>query len=115
MVPASGAKNARAPQVSDVGAITERKSLFIVCLMLALVAAVVPEMTYRWYYYHPDVARTTQLLGPMVFVAFTIATYYYSGRNKWMLLLWVLAPLCFLRIALFAITGLLWSLRGGMV
>jgi hypothetical protein len=55
------------------------------------------------------------VLAPIVFVASVLGAYYSSGRRKLMLLLWLLAPLCFYRLLEFVLIGLLWQLRGGMV
>ena len=116
MVPRAGAADAEgAFQVNRVSDGKWQQLLFVCCVTLALVAAVIPEVTYRWYYYLPDLTRASQIVGPTVFVPATIAAYYYSGRRRLTLLLWLLAPLCFLRIVLFIATGILWSLRGGIV
>ena len=115
MVQGARAEDAGADEVTDPNAMAPRRTLFVFCFTLAILAGLAPELTYRWYYDHPDVTRGIQVLGPMLFVPFTIATYYYSGRRKWTLWLWLLAPVCFLRIVLFIVTGILWSLRGGMV
>jgi hypothetical protein len=90
-------------------------ALLSVSVALSIAAGISPEVTHRWFYRVPTLMEATLVLGPLLFVPFTIAAYYYSGRNKLTLLLWLLAPLCFRRLLEFLLAGLLWTLRGGMV
>ena len=86
------------------------------CVALAFASALLPEIAHRWFYYLPGfMMNAAMIIGPVVFVPSTICAYYSSGRKRIVLLLWVLAPICFLRLLLDLWVGLLWTLRGGMV
>src|SRR3990172_4423940 len=93
-----------------------RAGLLTLCVVLAFASALLPEIVYRWFYYLPgSFWSAAMIIGPVIFVPSTICAYYASGRRKIVLLLWVLAPICFGRLLLDLWVGLLWTLRGGMV
>ena len=99
----------------EAGAALVRPGLLTLCVALAVASALLPEIAYRWFYYLRGFMSAATIIGPVVFVPSSICAYYSSGKKKPLLLLWVLAPICFGRLLLDLWVGLLWTLRGGMV
>lgn len=95
---------------------TRRRPVLLSCsVVLAIATGIMPEVAHRWLFYVPGFMEATLIVGPLFFVPLVVGAYHFSGKKRVTLWLWLLGPLCFRRLIEFLWTGLLWTLRGGMV
>jgi hypothetical protein len=84
-------------------------------IVIAVISALLPEIESRWLNWPPDVAFVAWIGAPIVFSAAAGVAYYFSGKRRITLLLWLLAPFSFFNILQFLLVAVLWTLRGGGV
>jgi len=81
----------------------------------AIISALLPEVAGHWLHWPPNAVFVVWVGAPVVFVASAICAYYFSGKRKISLLIWLLAPFAFLNILRFVLVALLWTVKGGGV
>lgn len=91
-----------------------RPPRLIAAIALAVITALSPHFGPPLVHYNA-MTWIFYLVSPLLFVVLAIGVYVSTNRNRWSLLLWLLAPICFWYPGQLLLMLLIWTLRGGMV